>query len=115
MHIRLGSATLSQVAFPVESNPNFPWEKSHWNDTVVKSLGFFFLRRKKKRVRLAELCFTLAAGDNDGCSTSSSAVKFRVTSSGYDHSSRRCSAIQSYVNDENKFTQRGVIDCKGLP
>ena len=25
---RLGSATLSQLAFPEESNPNFPWEKS---------------------------------------------------------------------------------------
>ena len=28
MHCRLGSATLSQLAFPGESNPNFPWEKS---------------------------------------------------------------------------------------
>ena len=37
MHSRLGSATLSQLAFPGESNPNFPWEKSHWNNTVLKS------------------------------------------------------------------------------
>ena len=28
-HSRLGSATLSLLAFPEESNPNFPWEKSH--------------------------------------------------------------------------------------
>ena len=27
MHRRLGSATLSKLAFPGESNPNFPWEK----------------------------------------------------------------------------------------
>ena len=35
IHLRLGSATLSQLAFPGEGNPNFPWEKSHWDDTVV--------------------------------------------------------------------------------
>ena len=36
MHSRLGSATLSQLAFPRESNLNFPWEKSHLDNTVVK-------------------------------------------------------------------------------
>ena len=36
MHRRLGSATLLQLAFHRESNPNFPWEKSHEDDTVVK-------------------------------------------------------------------------------
>ena len=35
MHPRLGSATLLQLAFPGEGNPNFPWEKSHWDNTVV--------------------------------------------------------------------------------
>ena len=35
MHRRLGSATLSQLAFPGESNPNFPLEKSHWDYTNV--------------------------------------------------------------------------------
>ena len=34
-HRRLGSATLSQLALPGESDPIFPWEKSHWNNTVV--------------------------------------------------------------------------------
>ena len=29
MHPRLGSATLLQLAFPGETNPKFPWEKSH--------------------------------------------------------------------------------------
>ena len=42
MHHRLGSATLSQLAFPRESNLNFPWEKSHLDNTVVK---------KKKKVK----------------------------------------------------------------
>ena len=37
MHRRLGSATLSQLAFPWESNPNFRWEKSHWGNTFVES------------------------------------------------------------------------------
>ena len=37
MHRRLGSVTLSQLAFPWEGNPDFPWEKSHWVNTVVKS------------------------------------------------------------------------------
>ena len=27
---------LSQLAFPGASNPNFPWEKSHWGNTVEK-------------------------------------------------------------------------------
>ena len=30
-------ARLSQLAFPGEGNPHFPWEKSHWDNTVVKS------------------------------------------------------------------------------
>ena len=29
---------LSQLAFPEEGNPNFPWEKSLWDNTVVKSI-----------------------------------------------------------------------------
>ena len=29
------SATLSHLAFPMESNLNFPWEKFQWNNTVV--------------------------------------------------------------------------------
>ena len=37
MHRKLGSATPSQLAFPGEGNLNFPWEKSHWDNTVVKS------------------------------------------------------------------------------
>ena len=37
MRGRLGSATLQQLAFPGESNLNFPWEKSYWDNTVVKS------------------------------------------------------------------------------
>ena len=45
MHRRLGSATLLQLAFPRESNPNFPQEKSHWDNTVVKS------KKKKKKGR----------------------------------------------------------------
>ena len=32
MHGRLGSATLSQLAFPEESDPNFLWEKSQWDN-----------------------------------------------------------------------------------
>ena len=41
MQGRLGSMTLSQLAFPREGNPNFPWEKSHWDNTVVKRLLLF--------------------------------------------------------------------------
>ena len=37
MHPRLGSATLMQLASPGEGNPNFPWEKSHWDNAVVKN------------------------------------------------------------------------------
>ena len=36
MHSMFGRATLSQLAFPREGNLNFPWEKSHWDNTVVK-------------------------------------------------------------------------------
>ena len=38
MHPRVGSATLSQLAFPAEGNPNIAWEKSHWDNTVVKKV-----------------------------------------------------------------------------
>ena len=31
-------AKLSQLAFPGGSNPNFPWEKSHLENTAVKSI-----------------------------------------------------------------------------
>ena len=41
MH-RLDSATLSQLAFPGESNPIFPWEKSQWDNTVIQ-------KKKKKK------------------------------------------------------------------
>ena len=37
-HRRLGSATLSQLAFPGESNTNFAWEKFQWDNTVVKKI-----------------------------------------------------------------------------
>ena len=37
MHRRLGSATLSQLGFPGESNFNFLREKSQWDKTVLKS------------------------------------------------------------------------------
>ena len=40
LHRRLGSATLSQLAFPGENNPNFLWKKSHLNNSFKK---FFFL------------------------------------------------------------------------
>ena len=39
---RLGSATLSQLAFLGEGNPNFPWENSLWDNTVVS------IKKKKK-------------------------------------------------------------------
>ena len=35
MHRKFDSATLSHLVFPGESNPNFPWEKSQWDNTVV--------------------------------------------------------------------------------
>ena len=47
MHRRLGSATLSQVAFPRENNPDFPWEKSQWDNAAVK---------KKKKPNSVTLC-----------------------------------------------------------
>ena len=49
MHRRLGSATLSQLAFPGKGNPNFPWEKSHWDNTCVKK------KKKKYEVLYSQL------------------------------------------------------------
>ena len=34
--LRFGSATLLQLAFLRESDPNFPWEKSYWDSNVYK-------------------------------------------------------------------------------
>ena len=31
MHCRLGGATVLQLAFPGEGNPNVRWEKSQWD------------------------------------------------------------------------------------
>ena len=51
MHRRLNSATLSQLAFPGESNTNFSWEKFQWENTVVKkSWDFVFLYRQSAHV-----------------------------------------------------------------
>ena len=36
LRCRLGSETLSQLAFPWESNLNFPVENSHWDNAVLK-------------------------------------------------------------------------------
>ena len=36
MYRRLGSVTLLQLDFHGESDPNFPWEKSQRDNTVVK-------------------------------------------------------------------------------
>ena len=38
MHPRFGSATLLQLAFPGDGNPNFLWEKWPWDNTVIKSI-----------------------------------------------------------------------------
>ena len=38
MHGRFGSATLPQLAFPGDGNLNFPSEKSHQGNMVVKCL-----------------------------------------------------------------------------
>ena len=35
MHCMLGDTTLSQLAFPRESDPTFLWEKFWWNNEVV--------------------------------------------------------------------------------
>ena len=47
MHHRFRSVTLSQLPFPAESNPNFPWEKSHWDNTVVKNSIYIYKKKKK--------------------------------------------------------------------
>ena len=58
MHCRLSSLTLSQLAFPGESDSNFLWEKSHWNYTVVK--------KKKKSKKLLRLLW-LFTGSGVSC------------------------------------------------
>ena len=50
MRPKLGSATLSQLAFPGECDPIFPWEQSHWDNTAVKSKSLKKKKEKKKRV-----------------------------------------------------------------
>ena len=36
MHSGLKSATLSQLAFSEESNPNFQWKQSQWDNTIME-------------------------------------------------------------------------------
>ena len=48
LHCRLGSATLSQLAFPGKNDLKIPWEKSQLDDIDVER-G----RRKKRKLSLA--------------------------------------------------------------
>ena len=54
-----------QLAFPREGNPNFPWEKSHWDNTVVK-------KEKKKKGKKDEQRTVIKSGkkkERSGLST----------------------------------------------
>ena len=61
----IGSATLSQLAFSGEGNPNFRREKSHWDNqlyTVKK-------KRKKKKIKVELIRVILSAPNiEDFCS-----------------------------------------------
>ena len=61
MHPRLDSVTLSQLAFPGEGNPNFPWEKSDRGNAVIKS--------KSKKLKKICSCSTRIV-DTAGCDVS---------------------------------------------
>ena len=52
MHHRMGSRTLLQLAFPRESNLNFPGAKSKWNNTIVKEE-----KNKKKEKNMEVLLY----------------------------------------------------------
>ena len=58
MHLKLGSAILSQPAFPGESNPNFPQEKSPRNNTVNKTKQSKKEQQRKKTSEL-ENCYQM--------------------------------------------------------
>ena len=45
MHCRLGSTTLSQLPSPWESDLNFPWQESWWENTPVHLKKKFFFKR----------------------------------------------------------------------
>ena len=71
MHHRLGPATLSQLAFPRESKPNFPWEIFQRDDTAVNK------NEKIKTETITTWCrFTayLSTDTFQQCSKSSKAV-----------------------------------------
>ena len=73
MYRRFGSATLLQFAFPGESNPNFPWEKSERN-TVVRNVFFSSIVKSAHVIANVKTIKTLvlfsrtdeAAGDCEG-------------------------------------------------
>ena len=46
-------ARLSQLAFPGEGNPNFPWEKSHWDNTIIKKKKKI-IQSRHRRARLKQ-------------------------------------------------------------
>ena len=47
----LGNATLSELAFSEESDQNLPWEKSQWDNTVVKNKT----NKKIKKMKIREI------------------------------------------------------------
>ncbi len=60
MHLRLRSMTLLQLAFPGESNPYFPWEKSQWENTILLyNLQLIFLTLVTLEQGLLVSCFFL--------------------------------------------------------
>ena len=50
-------ARLLQLAFPGESNLNFPWEKSHWDNIVVK--------KKERSINKSETKLTASVVERD--------------------------------------------------
>ena len=57
MHRRLGSAIPSQLALRREKLPNFPWEKSQWDNTVSSP------PQKKKKKNPTRFTFQHLGGD----------------------------------------------------
>ena len=76
MHGKFGSRTLLQLAFPGESNLNFPSEKSHWDNTVVKRKTT--TTTKQKRILIDNVWYDREGTQSTGSDTSRNCSIFLI-------------------------------------
>ena len=106
----MGSATLSQLAFPRQSKSNFPREKSHWDNIFVKkksSMAYILLDTSIPRWETAGAEVNVLSGAN--CELSKVLCKPEVNRSTrfykYSNEKKKKKKKKKEKNGSNTFRQ----------